>query len=450
MKLRMPGKNYTDPGYYFCTLVIEGRRQLLGHVIATSEAEPQSQNTQPQSAQPQSQNTQPQSAQPQPQSAQPQPERSAALSQERCCGEYALHSPSPSPSPFPYGHGRIHRGACLAYSPYGQQVARELEAIGTEGPYKDKIEVKGKAILPDHIHVLLLVKEGLPKHIGTVLNGFNTGCRRIWKSLCGIKITQMEPIIVFEPCKEEVRTGHWHLPEGQTAWPMEQADGALSIFEQGYNDQVVYREGQLNGYYKYMEANVWRWLMKDLYPDLFRKVWQKELLPDTHFDLIGNMFLLDRPWRVPVRISRYAVEEEAFDPFDPEGSFITVGGKRVLRTTRYLYPKREKTKEEIEAAMAPYIQLSKAGAVLVTPCISPGEQEVVQAAYKENKPVVMMSFNGFSRYYHPSEAHYDACSRGILLQLAPWSYDPGRKMTKALCEELNDLAFRFAFDAALL
>lgn len=432
MKLRMPGKDYTEPGYYFCTLVVEGRRHLFGHVTDISEAEPQSQNTQAQSPNTQSQN------------AQPQPEQSGAQSLEKCCGEYALHSPSPSPSPFPYGHGRIHRGACMAYSPYGQQVARELEAIGTVGRYKGKIEVKGKAILPDHIHVLLLVKEGLPKHIGTVLNGFNTGCRRIWKSLCGFKVIQTEPFILYEPCKEEVKTGRWHLPEGQLTWPKEQADGALSIFEDGYNDQVVYREGQLDGYYRYMEANVWRLLMKRKYPNLFRKVWNKELIPEKFFNLIGNMFLLYRPWRVPVRISRFAVEEEAFDPYDPEGSFVTVNDKRVLRKTRYLYPKREKTPEEIAAAIAPYLQIAKAGAVLVTPCISPGEQEVVQAAYKENKPVVMMCFNGFSPCYHPSAAHYDACSRGILLQLAPWRYDPGRKMTKDLCEELNEMAFRFS------
>lgn len=417
MKLRMPGKDYTDPGYYFCTLVVEGRRHLFGRVIEISEAEPQSQDTESQSSMPQSQGTKP--------------------PQAVCSGEYASRAP--------YGHSRIHRGACLAYSPYGQQVAHELEAIGTEGKYKGKIEVKGKAILPDHIHVLLLVKEGLPKHIGTVLNGFNTGCRRHWKALCGLKVIQTEPFILYEPCKEEVRTGHWHLPEGQLTWPKEQADGALSIFEPGYNDQVVYREGQLNGYYRYMEANVWRLLMKALHPDLFRKVWKKELLPGIRFDLIGNMFLLDRPWRVPVRISRYAVEEEAFDPHNPERSFITVNGKKVLRKTRYLYPKREKTPEEIAAAMVPYLQIAKAGAVLVTPCISPGEQQVVQAAYAENLPVVMMCFNGFSAGYHPSKAHYDACSRGLLLQLAPWRYDPGRKMSKPLCEALNDMAFRFSF-----
>ncbi len=159
---------------------------------------------------------------------------------------------------------------------------------------------------------------------------------------------------------------------------------------------------------------------------------------------MGNMFLLDRPWRVPVRISRFAVKEEAFDPNNPQGSFVLANGKPVLRQTQYLYPKREKTQEEIQVAIEPYLKLAKAGAVLVTPCISPAEKEMVQTAYKENRAVVMLCFQGFDKYYHPSKAHYDACARGLLLQLAPWKYDSGREMRKAQCEELNSMAFRFA------
>lgn len=332
----------------------------------------------------------------------------------------------------------------MAYSPFGQLVIREIKKIGREGRYKGKIMVKGRIVMPDHIHILFYINERLPIPLGYVINGLNVGCRRLWKGLCGIETRQDSSNVVYKDCKEEVRTGGWQLPEGQTTCPMPQQDGALRIFEKGFNDNVIYKAGQLDAYYRYMEANVWRWLMKDQYPQLFRKVWNKELLPGHVFDLMGNMFLLERPWRVAVRISRFAVEEEAFDPNDPEGPFYNLEGTKVLRQARYAFPRREKTTEEVQTAIEPYLRLARKGAVLVTPCISPAEQEVVQAAYKEGLPVVMMSFNGFNRYYHPTKAHYDACARGILLQLAPWRYDPGRKMTKVLCEELNGLAFRFA------
>lgn len=440
MKLRMPGKDYTDPGYYFCTLVTEGRRQLFGSVVAYPDAEHQGQDTQAGTSSACS-------------------EQSSAM----CSGENVSHSPSLAPSPtpspapssppsssaplpprFPNGHNTPYKGACVAYSPYGRLVARELEMIGTEGQYKGKVEIKGKVLLPDHIHILLHIKERIPKPLGFVINGFIVGCRRQWKSLCDIPVKQTEPFLIFHSCEEQVRTGIWNLPEGQTAIPMPQKDGALRIFEKGYNDNIVYRAGQLDGYYRYMDANPWRWLMKEKYPNLFCKTWAKELLPGHRFDLIGNMFLIDRPWRVPVRISRFAVEEEAFDPQKPEASFYEQNEQKILREAHYVFPRREKTAEEVQVAIETYLKLARKGAVLVTPCISPAEQQVVQAAYKEGLPVIMMSFNGFNKYYHPTKAHYDACARGILLQLAPWRYDPGRKMTKPLCEELNQLAFRFA------
>lgn len=356
MKLRMPGKDYSDPGYYFCTRTVLGRRHLFGKIKKREDI---------------------------------------PLSNPNC--------------------------AYIDYSPYGIRVAHELENIGLVGQYAGKVEVKGKQIMPDHIHVLILIKERIPKPLGTLLNGFTVGCRRIWKELMASPDAQSQ-LVVPEP----------------------QADGALRIFEKGFNDNVVYRAGQLDAYYKYMAANPWRWLLRNSYPDLFCKVWGKELLPGHRFDMMGNMFLLDRPWRVPVRISRYAVTEEAFNPYAPQSSFVLANGKPVLRRTQYLFPRREKTQEEIQAAIEPYLKLARAGAVLVTPCISPAEKEVVQAAYKENRAVVMLSFQGFGKYYHPSKAHYDACARGLLLQLAPWKFDPGREMRKAQCEELNGMAFRFA------
>lgn len=343
MKLRMPGKDYTDTGYYFCTLVVRGRRQLFGKVVSVSDAEQLSQNTQNQT-----------------QNTQKQPQNTLGVHVE-CSGENVLRSQLNAL--YPFGHSTPHNGACIAYSPYGQLITRELKKISSIGQYAGKVEVKGKQIMPDHLHVLILIKEQIPKPLGTLLNGFIVGCRRAWKEL------QASPNAQY-----------------QTTAPEPQADGALSIFEKGYNDNVVYRSGQLDGYYKYM----------------------------------------------------------AFNPYNPEGSFILENGKRVLRRTQYLFPRREKTQEEIQNAIQPYLKLAKAGAVLITPCISPAEKEVVQAAYKENMHIVMLCHQGFDRYYHPSKAHYDACARGLLLQLAPWKYDPGRELRKQLCEELNDMAFRFA------
>lgn len=310
------------------------------------------------------------------------------------------------------------QGPHIAYSPYGQLVARELEHISDYGEYKGKVEIKGKQIMPDHIHMIIHIKETLPKPLGTMLNGFNTGCRRIWRELAA------------------------NLPVEQKSTPFISPEGTLSIYETGFNDNVVHDPTQLDAYYTYINNNPRRWLLREMHPELFTKVWAKQLMPDLTVDMIGNMFLLSRPYRVQVRISRYATDPNySRDPLHPQD---------LEGHTHYLHPRREKTLEEIEASIQPYLQLARSGAVLITPCISPAEQAVVQAAYKEGLAVVMFSFCGFNRYYHPSAHHYDACAQGLLLQICPWRYDPERKMTKPLCEYLNNLAHLFSSHATYL
>lgn len=370
MKQRMPGKDYSEPGYYFCTMVVQGRRPLFGTVMASSEDEQQ---------------------------------LPAALSLP-CSEAGVLRQPCPPSSSCLFGHSRAYQGACVAYSPFGQIVARLIEEIPTYEPYAGKLEIKGKAVMPDHIHLLLLVKEKMPVPIGTALNGFNIGVRRAWRQL----LTDMEQ----QPA----------LSAAQFAVPQPQDDGKLRIFERGFNDGVVMRAGQLDAYFEYMRLNPRRLLLKQLHPDLFVKTWGKELVPGIRFAMIGNMFLLQRPRRVAVRISRFATDAQ--------------GG--------YLQPRSIKTDEEVQTAIEPYLRAARSGAVLVTPCISPSEKAVVEAAYQESLPVIMFCPYGFSEGYHPSKMHYEACARGILLQLTYLPYDPNRVLTKVLCEQLNDMARAFS------
>jgi len=48
--------------------------------------------------------------------------------------------------------------------------------------YYPMVEVWRVAMMPDHIHLLLYVREPLPKgkHLGMVVRGFKTGCSRAW------------------------------------------------------------------------------------------------------------------------------------------------------------------------------------------------------------------------------------------------------------------------------
>lgn len=201
MKMRMPGKDYTDPGYYFITMVVLGRRRLFGRIVGDANV--------------------------------------------------------------PVGEPG---SPAIEYSPYGIRIARALEHLGRIGPWAGLLEIKGKQVMPDHIHVLIYVKQRLPKVLGTVLNGFLITCRHEWRDMCsGEDAVHRDGYI-------------WPLPEGQTSEPQSQEDGALRLFEKGFNDNVIYKAGQLDAYYHYMRNNPKRWLLKERYPELFVKRWIKEFL----------------------------------------------------------------------------------------------------------------------------------------------------------------------------
>ena len=91
-------------------------------------------------------------------------------------------------------------------------------------------------------------------------------------------------------------------------------------------------------------------------------------------------------------------------------------------------------KEELLAA-------ARHGAVLVSPCISPGEKEIAAAAFAEGLPLVAILENGFAPLYKPSGKRFDACAAGLLLLLAPWPHHTDRRpISRAQCLALNRLA----------
>ena len=91
------------------------------------------------------------------------------------------------------------------------------------------------------------------------------------------------------------------------------------------------------------------------------------------------------------------------------------------------------------------------GAVIVSPCISQGERYLARCAFEEAAPLVTLKNKGFSPYFKPSGALFDACANGRLLMLAPglWPYAPGKKdMTRIDACILNELCQRICGNGA--
>lgn len=81
------------------------------------------------------------------------------------------------------------------------------------------------------------------------------------------------------------------------------------------------------------------------------------------------------------------------------------------------------------------------GAVLVSPCISPGEKEIARAGLDAGWPLIVLLENGFAPMYKPPGRYFDACANGRLLMLAPFPHHrEKRTITREQCLTLNEWA----------
>ena len=187
-------------------------------------------------------------------------------------------------------------------------------------------------------------------------------------------------------------------------WVYPSPVGQERLWEEGYNDRILHSGGQLDRWIQYLIDNPRRLWIKRNHPDLFLQ--QTDIvIGSTPVVAMGNRSLLDYPEKVEVRCSRRLSEAD------------------------------------IDHECQRYLSMAREGAVLVSPCISPGEKEVMGTAFEAGYPLIVLIENGFSPYQKPSGRQFDACSQGRLLIVAPWPHhDDYRKITKKQCEELNALA----------
>ena len=125
------------------------------------------------------------------------------------------------------------------------------------------VEVWKLCIMPDHIHMIVRVKEDMPdgKHLGQVVAGFKGGCSRAWWHM-------------KRPCPDE--QGVVAAVPSTSTTPAVSAAGESAacppLFESGYNDQILLEDGQLDNWIHYLDDNPRRLAIKRQHPDYFTTI----------------------------------------------------------------------------------------------------------------------------------------------------------------------------------
>ncbi len=289
----------------------------------------------------------------------------------------------------------------IELSPLGKKVGECWYSIHHYYPAIDSLKL---CIMPDHIHGILFVRSKIEKHLGHVINGFKTGCRKAVRELglLPVRYTAAMPQFTGQampqftgqalPQSTEQKTNPWHPTHG-------------TLWEPGFNDRILYEKGQLQRMMAYIDDNPRRLLLKRLHPEYFTHL-GKLMVAGMEMDAMGNRFLLDNPVKIQVQCSRSLTQADI---------------------------EREKT-----------AILDKAfdqGAIIVSPCISPGEQQIATAALAENIPLIVLLLNGLPPLFKPAPRYLEACTEGRLLILAPFPYQNEKlENMRQRCLQLNNIA----------
>lgn len=302
--------------------------------------------------------------------------------------------------------------ASVSPTPFGDAVVAALKEMPRLFPQVRLIEWQ---VMPEHFHFIVFVTSPLPKPLGALIRGFKAGAAKRWKALAGTS----------------------ECP----AW----ADG--------FQDTILFREGQLRAEIDYLHDNPRRLAEKRANPELFRRVAAVSLPLDGgrligRFEAMGNLSLLNRPL-VQVQCSRRYFAYRRVPKSGPimarhgtEGTAMACHGTRGLKIARDSEgnPIIEHAAPEYEAIKEGVFAAASHGVVVISPCISDGEREIAREAMNRGFRLVAMRNMGFAPIQKPTGWLFDICAQGRLLLLAPvaWPYSTQEKpMTRFDATALN-------------
>lgn len=295
--------------------------------------------------------------------------------------------------------------------------------------YYPQVEVWKVCIMPDHVHLIVRVKEDLRGNqaissLGTEARGRQTSAETM-KNAAALTSEEKAAALTSEKKADSMgmtaKRGKEMDSLGMVVkgfklgcnrayrriYGMKKMTGK-GLFELGYNDKLLLHEGQLKGWKKYLDDNPRRLMVKRMNPELFTVMLNK-VVAGRRCQMVGNCFLLDIPDKVAVIVHR-----------------------------RY-------SEEDLCRLRKEWLACGERGGVLVSAAISIKEKEVLREAMNRGYRIVLLRENGFPRLYKPCGESFDACSEGLLLQISPWEYHMEKKtITREECLELNEITERIA------
>lgn len=201
-------------------------------------------------------------------------------------------------------------GIYTRFSPLGMLIWRAIRQIQS-----DRLSVIRFAIMPDHLHLLVHVKQRLDKHLG-------------------FEISRFKGFV----------TSHWRQKTG---------NDDTEVFDKNYNDRIIMPEHSLDDVYKYIENNPYRLAVRRMRPDFFKKT--RGLMVDgRECQAYGNLFFMRNPFRIALVVHRKDSDKE-FERKKDEYLYYAANGGVVV--SAFISQRERAIRDEIEAIGGRIIQI---------------------------------------------------------------------------------------------
>ena len=390
MQRRRVGHDYTSRRMYLVTMVIEGRRPLLGRLEGDAGADP---------------------------------ERATDAAPERATDAAPERATDAAPE---------RATARVVPTPLGQRITEEWYAVTAHHP---EVSVVAFQLMPDHLHGILFVEKAMNQHLGAIISGFKASTNRAYRQLLSQEAaaaplhSQPSPSPgpsagpsaspSAGPSASPSAGPSVGPPAGPSAVPSVGCAAASPqprrdrsrdnrqqglLWQRGYNDHILSNEGELERWCCYIADNPRRLYVRRQNAELFRVSFGLRI-GRFQCSAVGNRYLLDYPQILQVQCSTHFYEED------------------------------------IQKAVAGYMAAARSGTVLVSPSVSTGEKRTMRTAFDAGQPLILITSNRLGEYSKPGGAYFDACAQGRLLILSPFERQ-NRKvtLTRRMCMEMNELA----------
>lgn len=263
-------------------------------------------------------------------------------------------------------------GVTKDYSTIGKNIWFGLKRLSHWEP---AVELYQYMIMPDHVHLLLNVKRRLPRHLG---------------------------VIIFE-LKRDISKN----------LRMIMANPDLMVFEEGYNDRIIYPERKLDDIFTYIRHNPYRLAVRRSHPDFFSK--SRNLFIDgREIQAYGNLFHYRNPFKMPLIIHRNDTEAEY--------------QQKLMDCMYYAYN----------------------GGIVVSAFISPREKEIRKEIETVGGRIILISDRPLADREKPMKHDFDLCTRGQLLIISPLdylNYEKREHPPREQCLDMNELAIELCKDS---